>query len=72
MNRASTQTYTTWPGSKSTGMPQEKLVRLTHRSSRPGLMKLLTISLTRERGCRKSVSSSRWRTRSAYLLRRKK
>ena len=49
-----------------------KLVRDTHRSSRPGFMKLLTISLTRERGSRKSVSSSRCCTRSAYLDRRKK
>ena len=39
--------------------PQVKLVRDTHRSSRPGLMKLLTISLTRLRGSRKSVFSSR-------------
>ena len=45
---------------------------LSRLSSRPGLMKLLTISLTRLRGCRKSVSSSRCCTRSAYLLRRKK
>ena len=30
----------------------EKLVRETHRSSRPGSMKLRTISLTRERGWR--------------------
>ena len=41
------------------GTPQVKEVRDTHRSSRPGLMKLFTISLTRLRGCRKSVFSSR-------------
>ena len=33
--------------------PQVKEVRETHRSSRPGLMKLFTISWTRERGWRK-------------------
>ena len=68
------RTSFTWgvPGSKSTGTPQVKLVRETHRSSRPGLMKLLTISLTRLRGSRKSVFSSKSRTRSAYLDRRKK
>ena len=53
-------------------MPQEKLVRETHRSSRPGSRKFFTISWTRLRGWRKSVFSSRSRTWSAYLLRRKK
>ena len=72
MKRASTQTYTTWPGSKSTGMPQVKLVRETQRSSRPGSMKFFIISFTRLAGSRKVPVSSSSRTLSAYLERRKK
>ena len=53
MKSASTQTYTTWPGSKSTGTPQVNDVRETHRSSRPGFRKLLIISFMRDFGSRK-------------------
>ena len=74
MNSASSQTYTTWPGSKSTGTPQVKEVRDTHRSCKPPSqsMKLFTISWTRLFGSRKPVFSSRSRTRPAYLDARKK
>ena len=53
-------------------MPQLKLVRDTHRSSRPGLMKLFIISFTRDGGVRKVPDSSSSCTGFAYLERRKK
>ena len=69
MVSASSHTYTTCLGSNSTGMPQVKLVRDTHKSCRPGSRKLFIISFFRATGWMNSGCSLIYSiSRGAYLL----
>jgi len=65
--RASNQTYITWAGSPGTGTPHLNVVRLTLRSRRPSVKKLV-ISFFLFAGSMKPGFFSMWSSRSGPNL----